>query len=90
MEDGLGLRWRCGTDRNGKLRLASSTLNANELEVLQSSPLYWETEADGIIIEPGEQLTQGQVQQCIIIKATATNRTSNSFTDAKVRGNEIN
>jgi len=84
MEEGLGLRWRCGTERHGKLRLSSSTLNSEELEVLRFSPLYWETEADGIIIEPGDFVIQGDINQSIKIKTTATNRTSTTFTDVKV------
>lgn len=85
MEEGLGLRWRCGTERYGKLRLSSSTLNAEELEVLQASPLYWETEADGIIIEPGDYVIKGEVLQCIKIKTTTTNRTSSAFSNVKVK-----
>ena len=84
MEDGLGLRWKLGSERGGKLRLASSTLNSAELEVLQASPLYWEVEGDGIILEPGDFEVKGQVQQCIKIKATATNRTSETFNNVKV------
>jgi hypothetical protein len=84
MEGGLGLKWRCGAERNGKLRLSSSTLNSNELEVLQASPLYWETEADGIILEPGDFVIQGEVNQSIKIKTTATNKTSANFNNVKV------
>ena len=84
MEDGLGLRWKLGSERGGKLRLASSTLNSAELEVLQASPLYWEVEGDGIILEPGDFEVKGQVQQCIKIKATASNRTSETFNNVKV------
>ena len=84
MEDGLGLRWKLGSERGGKLRLASSTLNSAELEVLQASPLYWEVEGDGIILEPGDFEVKGQVQQCIKIKATASNRTLETFNDVKV------
>ena len=85
MESGLGLRWRCFTDRMGQLRLSSLTLNSSEISELQASPLYWESEANGLILEPGDSnATQGETQNCIKIKTTATNRTNTTFTNIKV------
>ena len=84
MESGLGLQWKCPSlGRLGKLRLPSERLSSNDLTQLQSSPLYWETDADGLLRE-SDELINGNIKKVLKLKTTATNRTLRSYENVKV------
>lgn len=82
---GLGLRWSNKVQqRSGVLRLPNETFNPADMNQLQSSPLYWETECNGVPLEV-EDVSYGTVKEVISLKTAATNRTGVSYKNVQIK-----
>ena len=85
MRSNIILIWKCPSlARHGKLALPTESLTTSDINQLQSSSLYWETEVNDKILLQSDDLFTSTVRDVINIKTVVTNRSSVDYKQLKV------
>ena len=85
MRSNIILIWKCPSlARYGKLALPTESLTTSDINQLQSSSLYWETEVNEKILLQSDDLFTSTVREVINIKTVVTNRSSVDYKQLKV------
>ena len=85
MRSNIILIWKCPSlARHGKLALPTESLTPSDINQLQSSSLYWETEVNDKILLQSDDLFTSTVRDVINIKTVVTNRSSVDYKQLKV------
>ena len=73
MRSNIILIWKCPSlARHGKLALPTESLTTSDINQLQSSSLYWETEVNDKILLQSDDLFTSTVRDVINIKTVVT------------------
>lgn len=90
MRSNIILIWKCPSlARYGKLALPTESLTTSDINQLQSSSLYWETEVNEKILLQSDDLFTSTVREVINIKTVVTNRSSVDYKQLKVNHHSL-